>query len=149
MKKETKQRLVFWTVILLVVIWILWPRSLERLILKHYTATDFSAVEQFQVFWTPPNAVQDFGAGAYPSWTLEKDQTQSILEILQKATVSCPTGNRALVIGEEGNYNLVTWCFNLHLTQRGEIQVWNNIYKLDRQSNDALWNILTESNPEQ
>ena len=149
MKKETKQRLVSWTVVLLVVVWILWPRSLERLILKRYTATDFSAIEQFQVRWTPPNAVQDFDAGAYPSWTMGKDQTQSILEILQKATVSCPTGNRSLVIGEEGNYELVTWCLHLRLTQRGEIQVWNNIYKLDRQSNDALWNILTESNPEQ
>ena len=148
MKKATKQRLIFWTVILLVVIWILWPRSLERLILKHYTATDFSAVEQFQVFWTPPNAVQDYDADAYPNWTLEKDQTQPILDVLQKATVSCPTGNRSLVIGEEGNYNLVTWCFNLHLTQRGEIQVWNNIYKLDRKSFVALWTILRESNSE-
>ena len=89
MKKATKQRLIFWTVILLVVVWILWPRSLERLILKHYTATDFSTIEQFQVCWTPPNPVKDYDAGAYPNWTLEKDLTQSILEILQKATVSC------------------------------------------------------------
>ena len=88
MKKATKQRLIFWTVILLVVVWILWPRSLERLILKHYTATDFSTIEQFQVFWTPPNAVQDYDAGAYPNWTLEKDQTQSILEILQWKTAT-------------------------------------------------------------
>ena len=89
MKKATKQRLIFWTVILLVMVWILWPRSLERLILKHYTATDFSTIEQFQVCWTPPNPVKDYDAGAYPNWTLEKDLTQSILEILQKATVSC------------------------------------------------------------
>ena len=60
MKKETKQRLIFWLAVLLVILWILWPRSLERLILKHYTATDFSTVEQFQVLWTPQNAVKVF-----------------------------------------------------------------------------------------
>ena len=128
--------------------WAFWPRSLERLILKRYTATDFSTVEQFQILWTPPNPVRDYDAGAYPSWTLDKELTQPILDILRKATVSRPTGNRSLVIGDEGNYNLVAWSFHLHITQRGEIQVWNNVYRLDRKSHAALWNILTESNPE-
>ena len=148
MKKETKQLAVFVLVILLVIGWAFWPRSLERLILKRYTATDFSTVEQFQILWTPPNPVRDYDAGAYPSWTLDKELTQPILDILRKATVSRPTGNRSLVIGDEGNYNLVAWSFHLHITQRGEIQVWNNVYRLDRKSHAALWNILTESNPE-
>jgi len=148
MKKQTKQLAVFVLAILLVIGWAFWPRSLERLILKRYTATDFSTVEQFQILWTPPNPVRDYDAGAYPSWTLDKELTQPILDILRKATVSRPTGNRSLVIGDEGNYNLVAWSFNLHITQRGEIQVWNDVYRLDRKSHAALWNILTESNPE-
>ena len=148
MKKETKQRLIFWLAILLVILWILWPRSLERLILKYHAAADFSTVEQFQVVWTPQNAVRDYAADAYPSWILEEEQSRQVLEILRNATVSCPTGSRSLVIGEEGNYNLAAWSFNLHITQRGEIQVWNNVYKLDGKSHAALWEILTESNPE-
>lgn len=148
MKKETKQRLIFWLAILLVIFWAMWPRSLERLILKRYTATDFSAVEDFQVMWTSPNAVADYEAGKYPTWRLEEDLTQSVLDILQRATVSRPTGNRRLVIGDEGIYDLTTWCFDLDITQRGEIQVWNTVYKLDRKSHAALWAILTESNPE-
>ena len=148
MKKETKQLAVFVLVILLVIGWAFWPRSLERLILKRYTATDFSTVEQFQILWTPPNPVRDYDAGAYPSWMLDKELTQPILDILRKATVSRPTGNRSLVIGDEGNYNLVAWSFNLHITQRGEIQVWNNVYKLDKASFAELWAILTENNPE-
>ncbi len=149
MKKQTKQLLIFGLAILLVIGWAFWPRSLERLILKHYTATDFSTVERFQIMWTPPNAVADYAADGYPTWMLEEELTQPILDILQKATVSRPTGNRSLVIGEDGNYNLIAWCFNLHITQRGEIQVWNTVYKLDRKSFDALWAIFTESNPVQ
>lgn len=148
MKKETKQRLIFWLAVLLVILWILWPRSLERLILKHYTATDFSTVEQFQVLWTPQNAVKDYPADGYPTWVLEEELTQPILDILRKATVSCPTGNRSLMVGDEGNYNLIAWSFSLYITQRGEIQVWNNVYKLDKVSFAELWAILTENNPE-
>ena len=148
MKKQTKQLMVFVLAILLVIGWAMWPRSLERLILKHYTATDFSTVEQFQVLWTPPNAVQDYAADAYPSWTLEKELTQPILDILRKATVSRPSGNTMLIIGDEGNYNLVAWCFNLHINQDGTIQVWNTNYRLDQTSFAELWATLRESTPE-
>ena len=129
MKKQTKQLMVFVLAILLVIGWAMWPRSLERLILKHYTATDFSTVEQFQVLWTPPNAVQDYAADAYPSWTLEEELTQPILDILRKATVSRPSRRNWQVIGDEGNYNLVAWCFNLHINQDGTIQVWKTAKK--------------------
>ena len=148
MKKQTKQLVVFVLAILLVIGWAMWPRSLEGLILKHHTATDFSTIEQFNVRWTPPNAVQDYAADAYPHWTLEKELTQPILDILRKATVSRPSGNTMLIIGDEGIYDLSTWCFHVSITTQGEIQVWNTVYKLDRKSFNAIWSILTESNPE-
>lgn len=149
MKKQTKQLVIFALAILLVIGWAFWPRSLERLILKHYTATDFSAVEQFNVRWTPPNAVEDYAADAYPAWTLDEELTQPILDILRKATVNRPTGDTRLIIGEEGIYDLSTWGFHLSVTQQGKIQVWNTVYRLDRKSFDALWAILIESNPVQ
>ena len=148
MKKETKQRLIFWLAVLLVILWILWPRSLERLILKHYTATDFSTVEQFQVLWTPQNAVKDYPADGYPTWVLEEELTQPILDILRKATVSRPSQRNWQAVGDEGNYNLVAWCFNLHISQDGTVQVWNTNYRLDRTSFAELWAILRESTPE-
>ena len=148
MKKQTKQLMVFVLAILLVIGWAMWPRSLERLILKHYTATDFSTIEQFNVRWTPPNAVQDYAADAYPHWTLEEELTQPILDILRKATVSRPSRRNWQVIGDEGNYNLVAWCFNLHINQDGTIQVWNTNYRLDQTSFAELWAILRESTPE-
>lgn len=148
MKKQTKHLLIFALTILLVIGWAMWPRSLEKLILKRYAAADFSSVEQFHVLWTPRNAVQDYEADAYPNWTLEKELTQPILNILRKATVSRPTGDNRLIIGEEGNYELAAWCFDMDLTQLGEIRVGNSVYKLDRKSHDALWTILTESKPE-
>ena len=148
MKKQTKQLVFFALAILLVIGWAMWPRSLERLILKHHAAADFSTVEQFQVLWTPPNAVQDYAADAYPHWTLEKELTQPILDILRKATVSRPSRRNWQVVGDEGNYNLVAWCFNLHISQDGTIQVWNTNYRLDRASFAELWAILRESTPE-
>ena len=149
MKKQTKQLVIFALAILLVIGWAFWPRALEKRILKRDTAADFSAVEQFNVRWTPPNAVEDYAADAYPTWTLEEELTQPILDILRKATVNRPTGDTRLLIGEEGIYDLSTWGFHLSVTQQGEIQVWNTVYRLDRKSFDALWAILTESNPAQ
>ena len=148
MRKQTKQLVVFALAILLVIGWAMWPRSLERLILKHHAAADFSTVEQFQVLWTPPNAVQDYAADAYPHWTLEEELTQPILDILRKATISRPSRRNWQAVGDEGNYNLVAWCFNLHISQDGTIQVWNTNYRLDRTSFAELWAILRESTPE-
>ena len=148
MRKQTKQLVVFALAILLVIGWAMWPRSLERRILKHHAAADFSTVERFQVLWTPPNAVRDYDAGAYPSWTLEEELTQPILDILRKATISRPSRRNWQAVGDEGNYNLVAWCFNLHISQDGTIQVWNTNYRLDRTSFAKLWAILRESTPE-
>ena len=148
MKKQTKQLVIFALAILLVIGWAFWPRSLEKRILKRDTAADFSAVEQFNVRWTPPNAVEDYAADAYPAWTLDEELTQPILDILRKATVNRPTGDTRLIIGDEGIYDLSTWCFHVSITTQGEIQVWNTVYKLDRKSFNAIWSILTESNPE-
>ena len=92
--------------------------------------------------------MKDYPADGYPTWVLEEELTQPILDILRKATVSCPTGNHSLMVGDEGNYNLIAWSFSLYITQRGEIQVWNNVYKLDKVSFAELWAILTENNPE-
>lgn len=148
MRKQTKQLVVFALAVLLVIGWAMWPRSLERLILKHHAAADFSTVEQFQVLWTPPNAVQDYAADAYPHWTLEEELTQPILDILRKATISRPSRRNWQAVGDEGNYNLVAWCFNLHISQDGTVQVWNTNYRLDRASFAELWAILRESTPE-
>lgn len=147
MKKQTKQLLIFALAILLVIGWAMWPRSLERLILKYHAAADFSNIERFNVWWTPPDPVA-YDVDSYPHWTLDEELTQPILHILRKATVSRPTGDSRLVIGDEGVYDLSTWCFHLPITMRGEIQVWNSVYRLDQRSFDALWAILTESNPE-
>ena len=103
MKKQTKQLVFFALAILLVIGWAMWPRSLERLILKHHAAADFSTVERFQVLWTPPNAVRDYDAGAYPSWTLEEELTQPILDILRKATISRPSRRNWQAVGDEGD----------------------------------------------
>ena len=117
MKKQTKQLVVFVLAILLVIGWAMWPRSLERRILKHHAATDFSTVEQFQVLWTPPNPVRDYDAGAYPSWTLEEELTQPILDILEKYQVkTCYYGHlhggshRLAIQGERGGvaYRLIS-----------------------------------------
>ena len=148
MEKQTKQLVVFALAILLVIGWALWPRPLERRILKHHDAADFSTVERFQVLWTPPNAVRDYDAGAYPQWMLEETFTQPILEILQRATISCPRRRNWQAIGDEGNYNLVAWCFNLHINQDGTVQVWNTNYRMDRTSFEELWAILRQSTPE-
>ena len=146
MKKQTKQLLIFALAILLVIGWAMWPRSLERLILRRYTASDFSTLEWLNVTWTPPNAV-DYSFEMYPKWTLDQEQTQQVLEILKKARVNRPVNRGWLLIGDQGNYELRGWFFNIELTQARVVRVWNTNYLLDRRSHAALWEIFSDTNP--
>ena len=149
MKKQARQAILFFAVLALLFLWYLWPHSMETRICRDFPAADFSAVEQFSVTWTPENAVEQYAAGDYPRWTLSEADTRAMLDIVREATINrdLPGGSNAMVIYDEGVYDISTWCFHFSLNQNGLLRLWNRNYQLDRRAHTAIWNLLKASNP--
>ena len=128
--------ILFFAVLALLFLWYLWPHSMETRICRDFPAADFSAVEQY-------------AAGDYPRWTLSEADTRAMLDIVREATINrdLPGGSNAMVIYDEGIYDISTWCFHFSLNQNGLLRLWNRNYQLDRRAHTAIWNLLKASNP--